>query len=111
MQKHEKSVRARYDAAVEDIKYLFKDEPNLEIVGPCNIDKFDNNGIKEDRTHTWEWYIGEDVKILLTCDRIYMCQGYRNSRGCLLERAIAEHENKIPVIYQLNASLNLPDEI
>lgn len=104
IQGQEKTVKRRYNEAVQDwIAMNSKGEvpmyAELVMTGPCNIDRFDDNGIKEEREHSWEWYLGEDVKILLGCDTIYMCRGYEASRGCMLELAIAKHMG-INVVYQ-----------
>lgn len=38
----------------------------------------------------YAYYMGEDVKLLLTCDAIFMCGGWENSAGCQAELSIAE---------------------
>ena len=38
---HQKTVRKRYDKAIEEIR---KEYPNALIYGPTNIDDFDENG-------------------------------------------------------------------
>lgn len=95
---YEKSVRARYERAKEEI---LRDCPDAIISGPLNINDFDDEGYhcptenlnEIGRDHPWEWYIGEDVKELLTCDAIYMTRGWNWSRGCKIELAIAEADD------------------
>ena len=71
---HQKSVRKRYDKAVEEIR---KEYPDALIYGPTNIDDFDENGLDPNApTHPWSWHLGEDIKDLLECDYIYLCKGY-----------------------------------
>ncbi len=38
----------------------------------------------------YAFYMGEDVKKLLTCDAVYLCDGWAMSNGCRAEIAIAE---------------------
>jgi len=37
----------------------------------------------------YAFYMGEDVKKLLTCDAVYFCKGYLESKGCIAEMHIA----------------------
>ena len=85
---HQKSVRKRYDKAVEEIR---KEYPDALIYGPKNIDDFDENGLNPNApTHPWSWHLGEDIKDLLECDYIYLCKGYNDSKGCQVEYAVAK---------------------
>lgn len=40
----------------------------------------------------WEWsdYMREDIKALMTCDAIYMLEGWQLSKGARVERYIAQ---------------------
>lgn len=38
----------------------------------------------------YAYYMGEDIKRLLLCDAAYFCEGWHNSKGCLVESYIAE---------------------
>lgn len=38
---------------------------------------------------TWEEHMRYDLKLLLTCDAIYMMAGWYNSRGCMTEYLVA----------------------
>ena len=38
----------------------------------------------------YSYYMGRDIEVLLECDAIYMCPGWRESKGCRAEAAIAE---------------------
>lgn len=83
-----KSVKKRYENAVQEVKSL---DPTVEIYGPTNIDDFSDNGL--DLTapiHSWAWHLGEDTKVLLECDAIYLTRGWSASRGCRTELAIAK---------------------
>ena len=92
---YEKSVRARYDKAAEEIKSKY---PDAEICGPTNINDFSDNGLDPNApVHDWSWHLGEDIKDLLNCDMIYLCRGWKYSKGCLTERAVAI-ENDIEVV-------------
>lgn len=85
---HQKTVRKRYDKAVEEIR---KEYPDALIYGPTNIDDFDENGLDPNAPiHSWSWHLGEDIKDLLECDYIYLCKGYNDSKGCQVEHNIAK---------------------
>lgn len=96
---HEDTVKERYDKACETLKKIYNDNfPNvkLEIVAPGNIDDFTEDGYIGEERKPWEYYIGEDVKILLTCNGIYMTEGWKTSKGCKVELAVAsQHVSKI----------------
>lgn len=38
----------------------------------------------------YAWYMGEDIKRLLTCEAIFVCSGYLSSRGCRAELRVAK---------------------
>lgn len=96
---YEDTVRERYDKACKTLKRIYKvNFPNidLEIVSPGNIDSFTEDGYIGEERKPWEYYIGEDVKILLTCNGIYMTEGWKTSKGCKVELAVAsQHVSKI----------------
>lgn len=96
-----KTVNKRYYNAYEElIKKYGKD---ITIVGPTNVDEFDENGLNpEAPIHSWSWHMGEDVKVLLECDAIYMCRGWFASEGCRIELAVARMKG-IEVVKQENA--------
>lgn len=86
---HEKTVQSRYQKAVKEVKEKW---PDCEVVGPDNIGSFiEDIGynpicVRQD----WTWCLGEDVKLLLGCDAIYLCQGWAWSKGCRIELAVAK---------------------
>lgn len=91
---YETTVRKRYDEAREILKKKY--EEDIMFYGPTNIDDFSNEGLDPNApVHTWEWHLGEDIKDLLKCDAIYMCDEWSKSRGCCLEYAVAQCEGII----------------
>lgn len=97
MKGHEDTVKERYDKAREYLKKIYNKyypDVELEIVAPGNIDDFTEDGYMGNERKSWEWYIGEDTKILLTCNGIYMTDGWKNSKGCKVELAIASQHCK-----------------
>ena len=38
----------------------------------------------------YSYYMGKDIEALLECDSIYICKGWQNSDGCMLEFAAAK---------------------
>ena len=104
---HQKSVRKRYDKAVEEIR---KEYPDALIYGPTNIDDFDENGLDPNApTHPWSWHLGEDIKDLLECDYIYLCKGYNDSKGCQVEHAVAKTMRMV-IWYASDANQKLDPE-
>lgn len=102
------TVKKRYELACEDAKNKYKD---VEIISPHNIDEFSDNGINPDaEQHTWAWHLGEDVKQLLECDAIYLCQGWSDSKGCRVELAVAKSQNML-ILKNKNADSLLPLEM
>lgn len=37
----------------------------------------------------YAYYMGEDIKRLLLCDAVYVCNGWKHSRGCRAEIRLA----------------------
>ena len=103
---HQKTVRKRYDKAVEEIKKKF---PDAMIYGPTNINDFDDNGLDPTvPTHTWSWHLGEDIKDLLECNYIYLCKGYNDSKGCQVEHAVAK-AMKLNIVFGPDANQKLDE--
>lgn len=103
---HETTVRKRYQEAYNAIKYIY---PSAEITGPQNLADFSEAGRSpKAEEHPWAWFIGEDVKVLLECTHIYLCQGWSDSKGCRTELAVAK-ANKIRVIKKDDADSMLKD--
>lgn len=99
----ESTVKLRYYAAVEEIKDIFDQKhEDFEIVSPVDIDDFDDAGYHGDKSHDWAWYMGKDIEALLRCDYIFMTEGYHDSKGCLLEKHVAE-KSFIGILYSKNA--------
>lgn len=94
----EKTVARRYKEALD---YVDKHLKEYEPIGPVNIEEFDDNGIKHNRDHDYAWYMGEDIKILLRCDAILMCDGWHKSEGCNCEYETAKVYKKT-IFYKFN---------
>lgn len=47
-----------------------------------------NNGLGKHDVR--EAHMRTDIRLLLDCDAIYLCHGWQKSKGCVLERNIAE---------------------
>lgn len=104
-----KTVKRRYDEAYKELIQRFGNDVN--ITGPTNVDDFDDNGLDPNSpNHTWAWHMGEDVKVLLECDAIYLCRGWFDSEGCRIERAIAVTHN-IKIYNQPNSDTFLPKDM
>lgn len=98
---HLDTVKSRYEKALLDIIHIYG--PDAEIVGPHNMEDFDDDGLVSSvKPMPWSWHLGEDIKSLLECTHIYLCQGWVDSRGCNTEVAVAK-VNGIQIIYGKNA--------
>lgn len=105
----ETTVRRRYDDCVKwlrDVYYKSYSLDDIIISGPINIDEFTDEGIKTDRDHDWNWYIGEDIKELLSCNTIVMTRGWKNSPGCRVEFVVAK-ERGMHIIFTDDSALEL----
>lgn len=63
----------------------------LKELGHEPVNPFDTpppNGNLSDKEQ-YNYYIGEDLKRLLTCDAIFLCEGWSESKGCRLEAQIS----------------------
>jgi len=67
--------------AEEVLKGLF---PELEIVNPANLGE--EAGMKLE----WEYYLRRDLVELLGCEMLVLLDGWRNSRGSVLELVVAQ---------------------
>ena len=54
-----------------------------ETVNPTKIVPYDEN-------KTWKDYMKEDIKVLVDCDAIFMMNGWKESKGALVEHTLAE---------------------
>lgn len=95
-----KTVKKRYNEAVKEVRTKW---PTCEIYGPTNIGDFSDEGLDPNAPeHSWAWHLGEDTKVLLNCDAIYLTRGWSWSKGCRTELAIAK-ANVMDVFKQENA--------
>ena len=64
---------------------------NLRKLGHEPVNPFDTpespQGLSD--KDKYAYYIGEDLKRLLTCDAVFLCNGWSESRGCRLEAQTA----------------------
>jgi hypothetical protein len=66
-------------------------------INPCKILPFHPD-------HTWQTYMIEDFKALLSCDAILMLENWTDSKGARIEHAIAK-ELGLNIYYQKNHQL------
>lgn len=59
----------------------------LEALGAEAVNPLEN-GLPEDAA--WLEHMRADLRLLLDCDGILMCEGWEESRGCRVERGLAE---------------------
>lgn len=76
-EKDEKTQREKADK----IKIALS-KAGYEVVNPFDI-------IPDRKNPDWFDHIGEDLRELSKCDRIYLCNGWKESKGCNLEMQYA----------------------
>lgn len=63
----------------------------LRKLGHYTVNPFDTpeapQGLSEKERYAY--YMGEDLKCLLTCDAVFLCPGWKYSKGCQLEARAA----------------------
>ncbi|MBR5147741.1 MAG: DUF4406 domain-containing protein [Bacteroidaceae bacterium] len=77
-------AKAEADSAKKVFMQTF---PQSEVITPFEI----HPELPDMPPHEqYAYCMGRDIEVLLTCDQIVMCPGWRNSKGCQAEHAIAE---------------------
>ena len=67
----------------------------IRLLGHEPINPFDTpepQGDLSDR-EKYAYFMGEDIKRLLMCDAIFMCEGWQKSKGCMVEWDVAYTNN------------------
>lgn len=87
----ENTVMERCLKAKQQIEMLFATADTkgyeLEVVFPKDVDKIGTP--EQDNTKPLSYWIGEDIKLLMECDAVFLCEGYSRSGGCQLEHRCA----------------------
>jgi len=73
---------------VDNYKEIFRSvadrlwsKPGYIVVNPCSL--------AHNHDESYESYMKEDIKALLECDRIYMIDGWKKSKGARFEFLVA----------------------
>ncbi len=77
---------------------------HIITLGHIPVDPFDTPEPPDtlgDRAR-YAYFMGEDLKRLLTCDAIYLDDGWQKSKGCILERTAG-------ILYDLKSYVTLAD--
>lgn len=69
-----------------ELRYGVRNE-NVIVITPFDVNE------NEDKD-TYARKMGNDIEALLECDAIYLCEGWQNSDGCMLEFAAAKIYHK-----------------
>ena len=82
---HEDTYEQRLDEAVEYVKKMYTD---VYIITPKEIAE----RLKDMRPMkpTYKEYLLADIEAIAHCDAIFICKGWRDSKGCIVERAFAK---------------------
>ena len=75
-------------AEADNAKKVFMETfPKSEVITPFDIVPDPPDMPPHEQ---YAYCMGRDIEALLTCSHIAMCQGWRTSKGCQAEHAIAE---------------------
>lgn len=88
----EDTIWERYQDSILKVKQI-KGYEFCEIVPPIDITDFmpDNNKITNvNNKYTYGYYLGKDIEVLCECSDIYMSKNWENSKGCKIEKYVAE---------------------
>ena len=90
----ESSVWRRYQDAVDYVKHL-KGYELCEIIPPLDItDYMPHKKLKINTgKFTWGYYIGKDIELLSECTDIFLSHNWEKSKGCRIEKYVAEELN------------------
>lgn len=93
----ENNIIKRYSKACKDIHQQFPDDYNDsgQIYHPYDL--LSNNFLSPE--HTYAYYKGKDIELMMECDAIYLGKGWENSKGCQLAHQLAKIYNKEIVYY------------
>ena len=93
---HEDTYEKRLDEAVE---YVGEKYPEYDrIITPKYLAEELNERL-DPIIPTYSKYLSNDIDFLTICDAIFMCKGWRDSKGCLVEWAFAEAIG-LTILYQ-----------
>ena len=80
-------------------QYVRNNYPEYKIVSPIDTNHIDDealgNHLQIEKT---AYYMGRDIENVILCDAILMCPGWKNSKGCKVEKFTAETYGK-EIIY------------
>lgn len=92
---HENTVYDRNDEAVNYIKSLGKTP-----ISPIDINHIDDKALGNHfQIEKTAYYMGRDVEQVILCDALFLCKGWENSKGCKVEKYVAEIYSK-KIFYQ-----------
>lgn len=91
----EKQIKQRRQEAIEKIRYIIKEVYGTDDVGI--IDSYFSGTPKSDNPSVW--CLGGAIQLMADADLLFVCDGYENARGCLIEVEVAKRYN-IPIIYE-----------
>lgn len=80
---------------MKKIRYIIKEVYGIDDVGI--IDSYLSSTPKSDNPSVW--CLGRAIQLMADADLLFVCDGYENARGCLIEVEVAKRYN-IPIIYE-----------
>jgi hypothetical protein len=80
--KSDKETQRIRDAAIAAVKDMFDEHEPIEVIDSIVKDPPDDvNAL---------WYLGNSILIMSKADVVYFAKGWKKSRGCVIENAIAD---------------------
>lgn len=105
----ENTVMERCMEAKERLETIFKEadtqDYELEVVFPKDVEKIGTP--EQDNTKPLGYWIGEDIKLLMDCDAVFLCANNSRSRGCCLEHKCASLYQKTFLSQSYSTSYNV----
>lgn len=92
---HEDDVLERSDKAKEELISM-----GYIPVSPLDVNSISEESLPDHLSRLAE-YMGNDIREMLKCNYIYMCEGWENSKGCRSEKYMCEQFG-IKTLYQNN---------
>ena len=81
---------------LEERKQIIEKFKNMHIEV---IDTFYTEDISEECNNDGVYLLGKSIKDMSKADALFMCEGWKHSRGCRIERQVAQ-EYGIKILYE-----------
>lgn len=81
-------------------------EMGYEVLSPHEIDlAYPGRAVSNDPKTEWLWYMGKCIPMVFKADFLVLLEGWENSQGACIERAIAQERGIRVMMYEFLASI------